>query len=309
MLVCSVSLRARRSLAAAIAEAGAALDNVNALRGLLVSEAASATATVNASIPVTYAAAVLEAISAAAVQDATAGAPFTPAALTGLIGWWDASITASMTLSGTDILAIADQSSGGNALSWTGFGKPVYAATGFNSKPAMTFNGIGIGNAFTNTAFPLGTGNTLTCWYAGNCTSANAQSDCGIISYTGAGQTQDYNNLNSFVLYRPGVSTTQVGFTRQSDMKVACTANANHRVIVTINSSGLMTFYIDGIAMTPTATASGNWTSPGILNIGRAKASASYWAGPVGEFGIATGYSNATTVGQLDTYLKTKWGL
>lgn len=230
-----------------------------------------------------------------------------PASLTGLIGWWDASVTASLTLSGTDILNVADQSGGSNGLTWTGFAKPIYNATGFNSKPAFTFNGS-LANAFTNTSFPLGTGNTLTCWYVGNLTSATAYTDAGIISYTGAGQAADWQNLGSFVVSRPGSSATNQQITRNVVIaNVPCSANANHRVIATINSSGVMTMYIDGVAQTPN-TCSGNWTSPGTLNIGRSQGAA-YWSGPVGEIGIATDYSDATTVAQLDIYLKNKWGL
>ena len=210
-----------------------------------------------------------------------------------------------MTLSGTDILAVADQSGTSHNLSWTGSAKPQYNATGFNSKQAFVFSSTG--TAFTNTSFPLGTGNTLTCWYVGNLNGGTSNSNCGLISYVGAGQSQDWQSVNSFVLYRPLLSLTLLGFTRSVDTQRPWTANANHRVIVTIDSSGVMTFYIDGVAQT-TASAPGNWTSPGELNIGRSK-SAAYWGGPVGEIGIATGFTNSTDVATLDTYLKTKWGL
>lgn len=228
-------------------------------------------------------------------------------ALTGIIGRWDASAAASLTLSGTDILAVADQSAAGNNLSWSGFGKPVYSATGFNSKPAFMIDGKGVGNAFTKASFPMGTGNTLTCWYVGNFNPAKVNASAGVIAYTGAGQSQSWNNANSFLLYNH-TNGTQIAFTRSStDTLRACTANANHRVIVTVNSSGVITIYVDGLQIGATATVAGNWTSPGTLDIFRNETT--YWGGQVGEVGIATGYSDATTVAQLDTYLKNKWGL
>jgi hypothetical protein len=67
-----------------------------------------------------------------------------PPGVTGLIGVWDASVTASLSLSGTDILAVADQSGAGNHLTWPGGAstKAVYNATGFNtSYPTIDFSG------------------------------------------------------------------------------------------------------------------------------------------------------------------------
>jgi hypothetical protein len=76
-----------------------------------------------------------------------------------------------------------------------------------------------------------------------------------------------------------------------------------------MNSSGVLTLYVDGVASS-TATASGNWTSAGEIAIaGGAVDASNFFDGLLPEFGVATGFTNSTVAGQLDTYLKNKWGL
>lgn len=238
--------------------------------------------------------------------------PFTPVNLTGLIGWWDASVTASLSLTGSDINSVADQSGGAHTMNWTGFLKPTYSATGFNStKPAIL---LGSGSALvTASGFPMGTGNTLTAWHVGTmCNSSGSDTDARVLDYKSAGA--DYNNDGSWAAYRAGTSTQSASFIR--NLIAATTAAsfaaypAPHRFIYTIDSSGVMTIYVDGVA-SATATKSGNWVSGGVAQIGLHlnTAGGNFWSGPIAEAGIATGYSDAATVGQLDNYLKSKWGL
>ena len=81
-----------------------------------------------------------------------------------------------------------------------------------------------------------------------------------------------------------------------------------HRLIVTVNA-GAVTVYIDGVSV-GTGTSAGNWAATGLLRIGNDPVSViSQIVAPIAECGISTDFHNATVVGQLDTYLKTKWGL
>ncbi len=233
----------------------------------------------------------------------------TPADLTGLIGWWDASISGSYSLTGSDINTWADQSGGGHTMAWTGFGKPTYSATGFNTThPATMFDAVHVGSAMSTSSFPMGTGNTLTFWYVGNLDSANANSNARVLSYVGSGG-DDFSTPSGWGVLRPGASTTQMTILRDSShvasTNSACTANANHRVIGVINSSGVQTLYVDGASFTE-STAPGNFSNNGTLDLGRG--GGFYWAGPVAECGVATG-DNTTFVAALDSYLQTKWGL
>jgi len=68
-------------------------------------------------------------------------APFTPADLTGLELWYDASVTASITVSGTNVTAWADQSGNGrDLLNASGTARPQYPGTALNGIPTVEFN-------------------------------------------------------------------------------------------------------------------------------------------------------------------------
>src|SRR5438445_3385559 len=99
------------------------------------------------------------------------------ALLTGLIGNWDASVTASLLLSPTvpnQIEKIIDQSSAGSDLNtpfFTGVG-PTYDPVGLAGLPTMVFISANTMNIANSGNFPMGSGNTLTFYWVG--TRANA---------------------------------------------------------------------------------------------------------------------------------------
>jgi len=236
------------------------------------------------------------------------GLPAGPATiLTGLIGWWDASVTASLTLSGATVTRFADQSGLANNLGdGTTTSKPTYSATGLDSQPAVSF----ASSQFlqTTSTLALGTGNTVTVFAVATLSSAAAGYG-RLLSYRGSGATHDYDNVGSFCLDR--VSTNaQVQLERNGSGSAGATIAylTPCRIIGTFNSSGVRTIYINGVATTGTASA-GNWVSNGLLNLGISVGDPYNWTGAVAEAGIATGYSDATTAAALDLYLKNKWGL
>lgn len=237
--------------------------------------------------------------------------PIAPSSLSGLIGWWDASITASLTLSGSNVTAIADQSGTSHNLSNAGGGTVTYSATGFNSSyPAWTFPNSGTGLLYS-TPMPM-TGGSLTLWYVGTL-GVGASSIAGrIISYAAGAGSDDFNNAASFSM-GVGSPFTSVDFNRNNTHAGASGISASpagHRFIVTIDASGNMTFYVDGVAGTPTGVSTGTWASNGEIMLGREVGfNADYWYGTQAEVGMATGFSDSTTVAGLDLHLKNKWGL
>jgi len=331
MLVCNVSLRPPRSaITADVAEPTAAVDAlatgnvvfatlvddpasvgeiVDAYLGEIMLEPASASDTFDAAIPQTYTVAIAEAATASDLTSTVAG--WTPASLTGLVGWWDASITASLSLTGSSVNSVADQSGGGNTMNFEN-GKPVYNATGFDStKPAIVFSTVPSFQVLKATPFPLGTGNTLTLWLVTTMPASGTASYGRYFSYNPSAGGNDFNSVNTFLFAQNSSTANQVGLMRNSTMVASSSASAYpapHRVIATISAAGAITIYIDGVSV-GTGTMAGNWVNGGNLRIGNDPGLSSQLVAPIAEWGIATGFSDATTVGLLDTYLKTKWGL
>ncbi|MGX1323733.1 hypothetical protein AB7M17_007186 [Bradyrhizobium sp. USDA 377] len=226
--------------------------------------------------------------------------------ISGLIAWYDASVFSSLTLSGSTITNVADQSGHNNHLGdGTTFAKPTYSATGLNSRPAIM---VSPGHALRSAvnAFPMGTGNTLTFFLVGTLTSLSQTNGRFISYYDGVGS--DYSAAGSWIFFR-NVGAAAVGIMCNSVSTVqSISYDTAYRFIGTINSSGVMTLYVNGAA-TSTATSSGNWIDNGTLGIGASISDTVGVDGAISEVGIATGFSDATAVAALDAYLKDKWGL
>lgn len=234
-----------------------------------------------------------------------------PSTLTGLIGWWDASVTASLTLSGSDITAVADQSGAGNDMTGgvgVGAFKPTYNATGFNtSYPAMMM-GVNFAS-LTKSSFAFGTGNTLTFFCVGQLDSANCDNFGRILSYYDGAGSNDADHNAVFLVGRNNAADGIILYRNFSSTSKAVATNAKFRCIATVDSSGVMTIYIDGVAAVG-STLNAAFGASGTLTIGMAAFNTiSPWRGSISEIGIATGFTNSTDVGLLDSYLQTKWGL
>jgi hypothetical protein len=235
-------------------------------------------------------------------NNAAMGGGFSPAALTGLIMWLDPTVTASLTLSGALVTDFADQSgAGNNAINHSGASRASYSATSLNGHPGVTY----AGSFLNNSAFPMGTGNTLTV-FAVYTLENIASGSARLINYAAPGFT-DQNSVHSWVIARSG-STANPRMFRNGTESVPSNGSYTtpHRIIATIDGSGVITTYIDNVAAA-SATLNGNWTTAGLMSIGTD--GTSNWNGVVGDIGIATGFTSSGNVALLDTYLKNKYGL
>jgi hypothetical protein len=82
-------------------------------------------------------------------------------------------------------------------------------------------------------------------------------------------------------------------------------------LIGTVDSGGVLKIYVNN-SVNSGGTLSGNWVSGGRVALGTGAAlpaDNNFWSGTIAEAGVATGFSDATAVAALDSYLKTKWGL
>jgi hypothetical protein len=132
------------------------------------------------------------------------------------------------------------------------------------------------------------------------------------MSYAGGtgGQADDDNNASFFAGQVGSGIVMQLNRNGSLASRTFVSDNTPHRFIGTIDSSGVMTAYVDGVATTGNTLnaafgATGDfWLGQASPNHGNAQ-----WHGVISEAGIATGYSDATAVAALDSYLQTKWGL
>ena len=227
---------------------------------------ADLTATITVAVTATNSAGSATA-SSTGVGPITSAGVSPPPGVTGLIGWWDASVTASLSLTGSDINSVADQSGGGNNLTWD-FGHPTYSATGLaGSKPSIN---IASAQSLRKNSFPMGTGNTLTFFFVSTLGSSSSHNSGRYLSYASTSNAFDYDDAQSWMIYRASSSTTtQLTFYRNGTTTTGTTtaSPAVHRFIGTVNASGVMTLYIDNVAAT-TATLGGNWSSLGTFIIG-----------------------------------------
>lgn len=239
-----------------------------------------------------------------------------PSALTGLLGWWDVSVTASLNLTGPTVNSIADQSGNGNTM--TGglhaFASPSYSATGYNT----TFPGIlittGVGSAMeTALGFAMGTGTTLTWFVVTTAPSASANNSGRYLSYAASG-LHDFNNAGSWTWSRNGSSLSSGLFSRNSVAVTPFTFTqpGNHVFAGTVDSSGNITVYTDCTQNFAAVASPGNWVSGGTFAIGNEAGqfgSGFYNTATFAEWGLATGLATPAQMGQMINGLRTKWGL
>lgn len=235
------------------------------------------------------------------------GAPTPP--LSNMVGWWDASVTSSFTLSSTTVTAWADQT--GTTGSNLGDGvatanRPTYSATSFNtSYPGVTFSG-GHSIVSQSNSFKMGTGNELTFYVVGTMTSATSNFGRTLSYYSNV--ASDYSDPGNWIFIRNGTAQ-QTAIMRNSVLVSQNMTYATPTIwIGTIDSSGVITIYTNNVAST-TGTSSGNWRNNGTLGVGASVSDGGTLDGIIAEAGISTSYINSTAVTTLYNSLKTKWGM
>jgi hypothetical protein len=243
---------------------------------------------------------------------------FPAPAVDGIIGWWDTSCAATVTTitissNPNNLASIADSSGNGNGMVKFGSNYPQFTTTMFNtSYPGVLITATDLGCMHCPNPFPMGAGSTLTAWYVGTMSGAGGGAFGRTLSYAKPGGS-DFNNVNSWCVLANGSGTT-VNFVRNNLGTLISSSGsgfpAGHRFIFTVNSSGVMTIYIDGVA-SGTVTVAGNWIDGGTMLFGGEPGASpgGFWRGIAGEWGVASSFTGSTGVAALDLYLKYKWGL
>jgi hypothetical protein len=240
--------------------------------------------------------------------------PLLPA-LTGMIARWDSSVSDSMTLTpdgtGNYSVSLWEDQSGSNNLSTTLIGNdPLYIADGYNSSyPCVYFSAFQFKSLFCD-PFSMGTGNELTIFGAVRIDNEDMPSAI-LAAYFAPGHAHEYDNAGSFVIERPGTTST-LEFIRNSQTSTASiTLDATFRFVITLKSDGTFKFYINGSLVDTVTTTAASFVNGGALWIGANPTASlfhSFLGGAIAEMGICTSWHDASVVADIDAHLACKWG-
>ncbi len=238
-----------------------------------------------------------------------AAGPWTPASLSGLTVWLDASDSGSVIRSGADVSAWNDKSGNGN--NFPGTNNPQYSATGFNT----SYPGIAVtsaaGSYFKSGAVALNSAN-LSVFIVGNITSPDL--DDGVISLLGNGQSADWNNAASFVVDPNDTSNRIRLFTASGAYQSVITGAANGAHAfgwVFDGTNG--TPYLDGTSGTPAAKTGAFGNPSAIIALGNRLSTGGAVTGDTingtyAEVIITASAITGTDLANLDSYFVAKWG-
>lgn len=251
-----------------------------------------------------------------------ATAPFTPASMTNLIGWYKADIGITSCAAGI-VTAVADQSTRAHNLTtvvsvsshdFVGISSVGYTGS-LGSKYAFQFSNSGANNSGAMVTANSTTGNVvlplssvMTFWFIGQI--LNTAPAFGRIGVFGGSTGSDATSSNLFSCAGNDGSSTVISGMQNLFAFSSFSHNVNHRYIITCDGSSVYA-YIDnssvGTQAAPLALSSptnlvidSGWTS-GALDFNGIDAN-------ICEIGYATTFLSSTQVTQLDTYLVGKWG-
>ena len=219
--------------------------------------------------------------------------PFTPASLSGLSLWLDASNSPSITKNGSNQVSQWNDLSGGsnNATQGTTAAKPIYSATSFNSAlPGLTTSGTGQGMSFPNINISLPTivfvaefaGSSLGFWL----------SDSSNGNWIGFGPAQLNINQGANYAFKisPGLST-----------------GVPYLLVIQPNTTTTAAASYNGIAVAP-LTHSGTFSSWNFAFLFNEALLDAGFSVTLSEIEIYNRALTAPEITQLSTYEHAKWG-
>jgi hypothetical protein len=203
-----------------------------------------------------------------------------------------------------------DQSGNGYHLLQADSGlRPTFDTTGLDGQPAVLFDAgtttymatatdsVAMGSVTTSSAFAVAQLNTASVSFG------------RLVTYTGTGEAQDYNNNGSAIYLLRNATNNQ--FCSHRNGNTYGTTNISLDTSYSMGSiwdGTNVTTYLDNVAGTPAANTM-TFVSPGRINVGADNGSLSAWEGPVSEVVITKTALDATARNNLLAYFQSKWGI
>lgn len=246
-----------------------------------------------------------------------AAAAFSPLSISGCVGWYDASQSATIHLSGSVITQWDDLSSSGNNITNAGTNKPTYVTGAQNGLNVANFVSSSSQFLFNSSAALLRSvaGWTLFCVCKTNQNTVNGV-PLYIASSTAPGARAGMR-VDTTTGYWSGFGKRANSDTTAFVTNTTQTTTASYQVYAIVGkySTTTATQYINGTqtAQNTSWLTSGNSDNDnGQLCIGAATADGvaynSPWDGRIGECVIYNSALGSTDVSTLNTSLRTKWG-
>lgn len=240
---------------------------------------------------------------------------FTPANLSGLFIWLDASVDASVIRSGADVSAWNDQSGAGN--NFTGNNNPQYSATGFpGSKPGISLTS-GSSHSFNRTSVSLNSA-ALSVFMV--MTQSNPNGNAGFICCAPTSGGNDFNSVGGFAftstatgsgsngqrVTRGGGAPSYDGFPTSPAINTAavygfiCDGAGNITQYPNFSSASSAACVTNAFGNTAANIAIGARQAPGVA--------ATYMTGTIAEVVMCASALDGTARANLQAYFAAKWG-
>jgi hypothetical protein len=236
-------------------------------------------------------------------------ASFTPADLTGLIAWYDATVDvyndagSTLATNGQEVVQWNDQSGNGYHLGKGATG-PTYQTTGFNSLPTISFD-ASVPNKMLASSVSVG-GTVLSCFAVGQMLTGT-ESFGRILSYIDAlGGGADFDNDGSAAMLLRDSGNNGIAAYRNGALDAAAISLATNYRLGSVFDGTNHNTYVNNVATGPTANSMSFGASGG-LEVG--DASGGSWSGPISEIVVFASAPDGATRTSLDDYFKTKWSL
>lgn len=241
------------------------------------------------------------------------GGGWQPSDLSGLMAWYDASDSGSLTLSGADVTQWNDLSGNGYHLTQGTAGRyPQYGATSFNSSyPGLTFAG---GDWMTVAAFALGADATSSA--VAVCTLDTNVTGQRLLSMTDSTNLDDYDNGGVIWIFQVSdAETAFLGFASSQRSKVTGSTATPYVIMSVYDGTNHIIYRGASNAETAGNTLATTYAtdSTGTLAVGVGYESGAVtgksWKGKLAEVFIL---NRALTSGErtdILSYVNTKWGV
>lgn len=229
------------------------------------------------------------------MQAKAAASAWTPAGLSGLAAWYDASDASTITDAGGGAVSAWNDKSGNarHLTQGTPAARPITGSVAIGASNALSFDGVDDFMALPGLSF---TADTITVAMVASNAAASRS------GFHGGAAT------NQPGLYQKVSGGTSFGVEPQTEYQFTMADSSPGRLLIL--SHGPNQFVrVNGVALSTSPGAPASVVGKAITGVGRLMRTNIYLTGAIGEFLVIDRVPDAAEIANLESYLMTKWGL